>query len=278
MGKTTWNVLASVAIDNPRERGYTLVMGETKADKLTIHITGETSPELMGAGELAEFLQALEQSILSIVQRDSPEAAVKDKLALVAIGAGSVNLAFSLPPSYSPSVALLGSRMATGDISDLPDRSRKAVLSLSRWCRSRALTVDMQVGASKIASITPDLELRFETAPHIRGTAELYGKMHSVMGGDRPSFKLRLPAGELLACACGEGLARQAGKYLYRKVKAEGYAKNNVATGEICSFEATALELAEHKVSVAFEAIRNEYGSVFDSLDVGQFMKQVRGD
>ncbi len=253
-------------------------MGETKAEKLTIHITGETSPELMGVGDLAELLQALEQSILSIVQRDSSEAVGAEKMALVAIGAGSINLAFLLPLSYLPSVSLLGSRIGTGDISDLPDRSRRAVLSLSRWCRMRALTVDVQVGASRIASITPDLELKFEEAPHIRGTTELYGKVHSVMGGDRPSFKLRLLAGDLLSCACSEELARQAGKYLYRKVKAVGIAKNNVSTGEISSFEATALALAEHKVSEAFEAIRKEYGSVFDSLDVDQFMKQVRGD
>ena len=239
-------------MDIPSGPRYTRGMGETKAEKLTIHVTGETSPELMGAGDLAEFLKSLEQSILPIVQRDSPEAPAGAKLALVAISAGSVNLAFSLPGDYSKAVFLLGARVTAGDISDLPDKSRRGVLGLGKWCRARLLSLDMDMGASRIASITPDLELKFEAAPHIRGTTELFGKMHSVVGGERPSFKLRLPAGDLLSCSCGEELARHAGKYLYRSVKIEGLARNNVATGEICAFEATAIVLAEHKVSGSF--------------------------
>jgi hypothetical protein len=253
-------------------------MGETKAEKLTIHITGETAPELMGAGDLAELLQSLEQSVMPIVQRDSPQIPAESKLALVSIGAGSINLGFSYPAAYSKAFTLLGAKIDSGDISDLPERSRRGVIGLGKWCRARSLSLDMNIGASKIASVTPELELRFETAPRILGTTELFGKVHSVVGGEKPSFKLRLTAGDLLSCSCGEDLARHAGRYLYRKVKVEGRAANNIATGEICAFEATAIALAEHKVSEAFEDIRKEYGSVFDALNVDEFMKQVRGD
>jgi hypothetical protein len=84
--------------------------------------------------------------------------------------------------------------------------------------------------------------------------------------------------GDLLVCTCGEELARQAGKYLYRKVIVEGVARNNVLTGEIASFEATTVSLAERKLSEAFSAIREQFGSAFDAVNVDQFMHQVRGE
>jgi hypothetical protein len=86
-----------------------------------------------------------------------------------------------------------------------------------------------------------------------------------------------MATGELLFCSCSEELARQAGKYLYRRVLVEGIARNNVLTGEIASFEANAVSLAERKLSEAFAAIREQFGSAFDAVNVDEFMNQVRG-
>ena len=215
--------------------------------------------------------------MLSLVLRDVPEAVSEHKLALVGIAGGSVTLDFALPSSYAPSITLLGSRFSTGNISDLPDKCRQAVLWLGKWCRSRALSLDWLLGGTRIGSITPSLDLTFEAAPQLRGNTELSGTMHSV-GGERPSFKLRMATGELLVCSCGEELARQAGKYLYRKVLVEGKARNNVLTGEIASFEASTVNLAERKLSEAFAAIREQFGSAFDAVNVEEFMNQVRGE
>jgi hypothetical protein len=245
-------------------------------DTLTIHITGGATPAQLGAGELGKLLQSLEQSVLALVQRDAPEALSEQKLALVAIAGGSVTLDFALPSSYAPSIFLLGSRFSTGNISDLPEKCRQAVLWLGKWCRSHALSLEWLLGGNTVGSITPSLDLVFEAAPQLRGNAELSGSIHSV-GGERPSFKLRMATGELLICSCGEELAQQAGKYLYRKVLVEGIARNNVLTGEIASFEANAVSLAERKLSEAFAAIREQFGSAFDAVNVDEFMNRVRG-
>jgi len=252
-------------------------MGDTTADKLTIHITGGASPEKIGAGELGTLLQALEQSVTAIAQRDDPDTSSETKFALLSIDAGSVKLAFSIPSSYSPSISLLCSRFASGDISDLPEKCRRAVMSLGKWCRDRSFTIDWLLGETWIGSISPALDFRFEAAPQLRGSAALVGTIRTV-GGEKPSFRLRLSGGDLLACSCGEDLARQAGKYLYRRVSVEGFARNNMLTAEIASFEATAIALAERKLGAAFDSIRERFGSAFDAVDVDRFMSQVRGE
>lgn len=206
-----------------------------------------------------------------------PEAVPEHKVSLVSITDGSVTLGFALPPSFATSVTLLGSRFATGNISDLPDKSRQAVLWLGKWCRSHALILDWLLGENRVGSITPSLDLTFEASPQLRGSAVLSGTIRSA-GGERPSFKLRIATGELLVCTCGEELARQAGKYLYRKVLVEGIARNNVLTWEISSFEASTVNLAERKLSEAFAAIQEQFGSTFDAVNLEQFMNQVRGE
>ncbi len=214
--------------------------------------------------------------MLALVQRDAPEAISERKLALVGIAGGSVTLEFAFPSSYAPSITLLGSRFNTGNISDLPDKCRQAVRWLGTWCRSRALSLEWLLGGTRVGSITPTLDLTFEAAPQLRGSTQLSGSIQSV-GGERPSFKLRMATGELLICSCSEELAQQAGKYLYRKVLVEGIARNNVLTGEIASFEANAVNLAERKLSEAFAAIREQFGSAFDAVNVDEFMNRVRG-
>jgi hypothetical protein len=247
------------------------------AETLTIHITGGASPEQIGAGELGELLQAFEQSVLTIAQRDAPESAAKTKLSLVSVAGGSLTLAFSVPEPLFPAITLLGSRLVSGDISDLPEKCRRAIVALATWCRNRSLNMDWLLGKTPIGSITPFLDLTFEAAPHLRGSAVLSGTIRTV-GGERPSFMLRIASGDLLSCSCTEELARFAGKYLYRRVTVEGFAKNNILTGEIAAFEATALMLAEKKLSEAFDSIRERFGNAFDAVDVEGFMKQVRGD
>jgi hypothetical protein len=188
-----------------------------------------------------------------------------------------VTLAFSIPSQFSPAVNMLGSRFASGAISDLPDKCRRAVIYLGKWCRARSFTMDWILGSTKVGSIGPSLDLKFEASPQLRGSASLYGTIRSV-GGEKPSFKLRLQSGELLVCSCSEELARQTGKYLYRKVSVEGIAKNNILTGEVASFEATAISLSEKRLSEAFDAIRKQFGGAFDALDVEEFMGRVRGE
>ena len=58
----------------------------------------------------------------------------------------------------------------------------------------------------------------------------------------------------------------------------EGFARNNMLTAEIASFEATAIALAERKLGAAFDSIRERFGSAFDAVDVDRFMSQVRGE
>jgi hypothetical protein len=268
---------ARSTMDSGKTYRYTKEMEDIPADTLTIHITGGASPETVGAGELGELLLSLEQSVFSIAQRDDPDSPESGRLALVGISAGTLSLALSVPKPLLPAITLLCSRFVSGDISDLPEKCRRAIISLGKWCRARSYNMDWLLGKTLIGSITPSLDLRFEASPQLRGSAVLSGEVHSV-GGERPSFKLRLASGELLVCACGDGLARLAGKYLYRKVTIEGFARNNILTGEIASFEATAISLTERKLSEAFDSIREQFGSDFDAVDVDGFMNKVRGE
>jgi hypothetical protein len=252
-------------------------MGEAKAEKLTIHITGKTSPESLGAGELGELLQSIEASILSIAKRQSPAGLLEQKLSLVSIGSGSVSLAFASPAPYTPAVELLGSSLASGDITDLPEACRRAVVRIGKWCRDRSLTIDYRLAERIIASISPSLETRLESAPRLKGKTALTGKVHSV-GGEKPSFKLRLASDELQACSCSDELARLAGKQLYCRIEVEGFAETNMSTGQIASFEAVALRPIERKVTDAVNSIRERFGEYFNTIDVDQFMKEMRGD
>jgi hypothetical protein len=264
-------------MDNPSLRGYTSRMGETKAEKLTIHIDGNTSPESIGAGELGELLQAIEASILSIAKRQSSDALPDQKLSLVSIESGSVSLAFASPAPFIPAVQMLGSRLASGDLTDLPEACRRAVIKIGKWCRDRALTIDYRLAERTIASVSPALDLRLEAAPRLKGQTALTGRVHSV-GGERPAFKLRLANGELQACSCSEELARIAGKQLYRSIEVEGFAETNMSTGQAASFEAVALKPIEHKVTDAVNSIRERFGEYFDAIDVDEFMNEMRGD
>ncbi len=252
-------------------------MERETAEKITIHITGDIAPDRLSAGELGELLNNLEDSIVPIVRRDSPSMDELGVMSLLAIETGSLSLAFSAPPAFVSPIRTLVSCFSIGDLSSLPEKSRRAVVWLSKWSRGRLFTLDWRIGAERIGSISPTLEVKFTEAPKLQGTTTLSGTVRSV-GGERPSFKLRLAGGDLAVCTCDEDLARQCGKFLYRKVVVEGVAKNNILTGEMESFEASAVVLSERKLLSGIESIREKFGSVFDAIDPEAYMAQVRGD
>ncbi len=248
--------------------------GTTINDPLTIHITGSISLATLSAGELGELLKNLADAVLSVAGRQSD--ASLPVFPLTGIADGSLVLTFGADSRVHEAAGVVCRAFAKGDVTSLPDPSRRAVLALSRWSRKFSYSLEWWQGGRSLGIITPQLELTFQTAPMIRGTTTLAGMVRSV-GGERPSFKLRLPTGELIICQCSEDLAQTAGKYLYRTVSVAGTARHNVRTGELGAFEVSSVTLSERRIQDAFRKIRDEFGSSFDAVDTDIFMDQVRG-
>jgi len=135
-------------------------MGEITFDTLHIHITGNISPETLGAKELADVLTNLQDAILPSIVPVTEVLTVDAKLSLSGLSSGTLTLTFSSNRPLDHAMDILSECFHTTDFSSLPDLSRRAVLWLGKWSRRFDYQLEWIFKDKLRGTITPELELK----------------------------------------------------------------------------------------------------------------------
>jgi hypothetical protein len=203
-------------------------------------VGGGIAPQTVSAGELAQVISSLENSIAEVMGLDPRERLV---LSLVQITHQSDGLVFACPTKKAADAFYrIAKATKKGDISTLPVAAREAPRQVLQFIRRRNCAAEWRGrGRHPIAVMTPKTQLNEVPDTVLRGETTLYGYVVRV-GGEDPVVRLRYSDREpAISCTVTETLARDVAKKLYSWVGLSGTAEWNRRDNSLVEFHATGL-------------------------------------
>ena len=151
---------------------------------------GDIAPQNIRAGEMAEILEAIEDMLASLVEKDNA-VLTKDDLVigLVNIKEGSVHLQFSskYPEAVLPAFHEVSKSVNDNDFNALPHNAVKSLKNFSAFIRRKQCNAEFiaRNGTPKervLAVLSPDIKIT--SLEPLHGETVIYGKVIRVGGRD----------------------------------------------------------------------------------------------
>ena len=149
---------------------------------------GGVFPENIRAGEMAEILNAVEDTLSAVVEKEHPKITKEELLVgLVGIRKGSVHLQFSsqLPEVALPAFVKVAKSIKTKNFDDLPNNAIKSLQNFSTFVKRKNCDAEFITRNGKVkvlATFTPDIQIA--SFGSLRGDTTLYGQVVRVGGRD----------------------------------------------------------------------------------------------
>ena len=256
--------------------------GEPIHSLFTIRLSGEgVRPHLIPASDLAQLLIAAEQTILGLAARENPEASDSLVVGLTAVRDESIGFAFT---SNQPGPALaaykeLVTLTANRAFRSLPARSLEGLKTLTSFSRDHRGVTQFWNGTTErpLLELPSEFAIEVPSPEYQRGETVIHGKIERV-GGVRPRVRLRISDREAISADINEEQSRELGGRMYSQTALRGQATWDAQDGSIVYFRVEeVLHYQPNKVSTAFDELRTIIKGSYDSVDVNDYAKKIRG-
>ena len=238
-------------------------------DILMFRMVGDVRPGDVASKDLGEILIGIEDSIKAIIGRDNPEYKLDElKIGLIEIVDKSEGLKFRVNlPVLVTAFTALGYSISSNSYHDLPSKSVESLSSIQAIIRKYKTSAKFYVNNKSIATLTQEAKIVLPDKVKVRGTTSIYGTIERV-GGTEPKVRVRLISGETFSLDVSESFAKEAGNFLYDKVKIIGEAVWDVRDYSILSFKAKNIGEYRAKSNVrAFDNLKKVLGGAWDKID-----------
>lgn len=176
-----------------------------------IEIAGkDVRPETTRAGDLADFVAAMEKSILDTAAHQGIQLPDEAIVSLVEINEGSNRLKLVIAGVAITAAASVSTSIRTQNYNALPVSAHESLHKISNQAATRRWLVKIAadpINGIEEAIISPDNPVPSPDSSFLSGTTTLYGRCLTVGGATRPRAQIRLSGGQLLHIDLSEALA-----------------------------------------------------------------------
>lgn len=217
---------------------------ESTSEIFELRFTGTSiRADVVSAGELAQLLQAFEDSLISIVLRDYDELEAKNLVvSLVEVESRSLRLKFKprLREILFSAFLIVSNSIQANAYGNLPVKAVEALQTINRFCKTKKCLAewrDNPFSDLPLATLTPESEIIIPETSYLFGETTVYGKVLRV-GGVDPKVSLKLGDTQpILYCSISQELAKEIAQDLYLDIGFKGTAKWYLADYTIVDFK-----------------------------------------
>lgn len=165
--------------------------------------------------------------------------------------------------------------------SRLPPQANIALRGMIRFAKKYGSDAQLIANTTRgelTGTATLEQSVEIVQAPQLVGETTLYGYLFRVGGRKRTTALIAPISGGLVTAKVPRSLAGALGARLYHHVGVEGLARWNARTLNIEAFEVRAITpYRDTPIDEAFQNIRERFGHHFDTVNVEEFMADIRG-
>ncbi len=239
-------------------------------------------PESVSVKDLAEFMELWEGAIKSTAKANGvmlPMTEGEPVISLVSVDVGSNKLTMYAARTFLPVVWMISSAIASNDILTLPREAREKLHKVCLLAQKREWEIEL----SKDGELFPtSLITKMNAIPKpgeevVHGFTTLIGKCERI-GGALPRAEIRGADGVLVYIDISKEMAELLAPRIYKEVSIDGEASWDAETWKIVKFRALKLNNYEPTdAAEAFEALTEAVRGDWDSVNVPEYMAEIRG-
>ncbi len=247
-------------------------MSTNSTDTMKCVIIGsDISPEKLSAKELAEFITALEKTLVSTANKHSK---VRDKefiVSIVGINSGSVNLEFkgNYAEEINGAIKVIGDAISKQDFDWLTKDSVDGLKTMFHFLEKHDCKAKFCYSSEGEATafLDPIIELPDPKHYQISGETTLYGQLIRI-GGVKPRATLRVADGEDVFCDVSAEQVYKLANKLYHRLSLTGMASWDADTYKILSFKVSNFEeLEDIPIDQAIKDLSKIIGKYYEDID-----------
>lgn len=250
--------------------------------RVQIHVQGAVRPETTSSRDLATLIRAIEVAVVEAAREQGIDVPYDGAVvSLVSIEAGSNRLRLAVMGAALVALSSITRALCDGQHDRLAPRSRKALTEMSELATNRNWVVaferDEALGIEP-ATISVDKPVMAAQRIQVKGPTTIYGTCTRA-GGAEPTVCVSLDGGGSVVVRVPREVAQRYAARLYQVVAMDGSATWDVADWTMVSF--TFDREVPYRPSDpvrAFERLRAASGGVWDGVDVGRALADLRGE